>query len=137
MIQWIKIQIESWLSIRRERYDVSKKCDTCEVLKMEVARLHELINKLTTKPEPDVRVRSERSEPIKLPKNMPWSVRRNLLEQADRKKAQLMREAPRPLHSIDSTTLNQSNEPMEKLEKEIMRGVTDAKEIDEVQENVN
>lgn len=72
-------------------------CPTCEVLKQQLdvanTECHNLLNRLTAKPEP---------EPIKeppqvtMPRSIPWSVRRQMLEAEDRERARLMREAPKP-----------------------------------------
>lgn len=71
-------------------------CETCEVLrellyKSEAERkelLHRLLDK--DKPEP-LPTKVEEFEPIK-PQFTPWRVRQQMLEQEDRKAAQLLRE---------------------------------------------
>ncbi len=75
---------------------VDEPCETCEILRLQLAKsdaerldlLHRFLDK--DKPEPP----SEKEEelvPIK-PQFTPWRVRQQMLEQEDRKKAQLMKD---------------------------------------------
>lgn len=70
-------------------------CNSCELLKgqLEVAN-HEknrLLDRLLEKPAVDIP-----APPMEVtrPHNIPWAVRRQMLESEDREKARLMREAP-------------------------------------------
>ena len=84
-----------------------KLCSSCETLRaqLEIANYENkrLLDKILAEPK------SEPSKPppeITIPRNVPWSVRRQMLEAEDREKARLMREAPKPV-------------PVEELEKEL------------------
>lgn len=104
MFNWYR----EWLLIRRE----ARICESCETLKhqLEISNFEkkQLLDRLLEKPEKEVT-----KEPMNwatVPtKNIPWNVRRQLLETEDRERAKLMREAP-----------TQSNHPvsLEELEKD-------------------
>lgn len=86
-----------------DEYDRRMVCDTCEVLKQQLAvannEIHRLLDTITAKPEPE-----PAREPVKMTlpnKNIPWSVRRQMLEQEDREKAKIMRSAPQPVTTED------------------------------------
>lgn len=72
-------------------------CDSCEVLKQELAISHqnykELLTKLTAQPEV-----AEVKEPaiITQPRFISWKVRREMLEREDRIKAVAMKSAGKP-----------------------------------------
>lgn len=80
----------------------SRICNSCETLKMEIERLRfeneRLLTRILKEPE---RVETD-TKPISLnpPKNIPWAVRRQMLEAEDRKKAQLLKNAPKPSDNI-------------------------------------
>ena len=69
-------------------------CQTCEVLKMELARAHDqnqrLIEIITAKPEPETKISIENLKPILPTRHMPFHVRRQMLEQEDRAKARVI-----------------------------------------------
>jgi len=76
-----------------------KVCQSCETLRMEIARLtsdnERLLNGLldksiTSKEEPKVPIM------LKPPSNVPWTVRRQMLEREDRERARLIKDAPKP-----------------------------------------
>lgn len=76
----------------------NKVCSSCEILKQQLELMtlqnNKLLDRLTAKPEPE----PIREPPqITPPRNIPWSVRRQMLEAEDREKARLMREAPKPV----------------------------------------
>lgn len=82
-------------------------CQSCETLKMEVARLtadnERLLNGIldkTTEPK-DSKVAPPM---LKLPTTMPWAVRRQILEREDREKARILKDAPQP-DKVDVTDL--------------------------------
>lgn len=90
---------------RRESREVKKEstvCASCETYKeqLNIAN-HEkkvLLDKLLKEPE-----RTEEVAPqiMTQPKTMPWRVRQQMLEAEDRAKAKLMREAPKPLPTVE------------------------------------
>lgn len=84
-----------------ERHE-EKVCSSCENLKTQVDRLlyenNRLLDRILEKPAPE----PVREPPqITPPRNIPWSVRRQMLEAEDREKARLMREAPKPVSTED------------------------------------
>jgi len=70
-------------------------CETCEVLKMELSLAHiqneKLLNSIIVKPE-SIEFNTSSPEAI-LPKYIPWRVKQQELERADRIKAQELKEA--------------------------------------------
>lgn len=97
-----------------ERED-SKICASCETLKLEIERLRlendKLLNKILEKHTKE-KISGQLDEP-RLPissGNMPWNVRRQMLEKEDRERAKLIREAPKPRTDVKS---------VEDLEKEL------------------
>ena len=85
-----------------EEYEKDLVCPSCEILKqqLDVANLEirRLLDKILEKPEPE----PVREPPqITIPRNIPWSVRRQMLEAEDREKARLMKEAPKPVSTED------------------------------------
>lgn len=89
-----------FLSIRREnerlKIELRKEsiCESCEYLKMQIAREQELnrelMEKLTDKPEPMVIAEPKVQVPI--PKFIPWKVRKQMLEAEDRRTAQVLKD---------------------------------------------
>lgn len=83
------------LEEERERKAESKVCDTCEVLKSELAQAHNQIRELQsvlihpTKTE-EPRINTSELKPI-LPSRIPWKVRQQMLEKEDRHAAELIR----------------------------------------------
>lgn len=69
-------------------------CETCEVLKMELALAHnqneKLLNSIIQVPE---KVSDTSIQMPLMPKHIPWAVKKQELERADRLKAQELREA--------------------------------------------
>lgn len=104
----------------KEMDDENKICNSCEHLKIMLEQSNierkELLNKLLNKDNqssPPV-MNDEPKEPQLMKRNIPWNVRRQMLEKEDREKARLMRDAPKPIIV---------NTEIEALEKEL--GVTD------------
>lgn len=99
---------------RRER----KVCDSCETLRQELAyERHEkeiLLSRLLEKPESP----KEESKPVMntRPTAVPWRVRQQMLEQEDRAKAKLMRDAQKTLE-VDK----KSEEEFEKEFNEVVK----------------
>ena len=100
------LRLEQKEEIKDERI-----CPSCETLQkqLEIAN-HEkerLLDKLLERPEKPI----ETGPPMQMtrPKTIPWNVRRQMLEAEDRKRAELLRNAPKP----------QPAESVEDLEKEL------------------
>jgi hypothetical protein len=74
-------------------------CESCETLKMQLEIVnHEkqkLLDKLLAPPVMETVAQPVRE--ITAPVNIPWAVRRQILEREDREKAKLIREAPVPI----------------------------------------
>ena len=90
MFNWYR----EWIQIRKE----SRVCESCETLRHQL----EVVN-FEKKQLLDKLLNPEKPEPVKEPaliippKGIPWAVRKQMLEQEDREKAKLMREAPKPV----------------------------------------
>ena len=79
-------------------------CQSCETLKMEMERLRIENTMLLSKILEEKVVETERkvAEPMKeMPRNVPWRVRQQMLEQEDRERAKLIKQAPKPDNSIE------------------------------------
>ena len=82
---------------RTERlYRESKVCQSCENLKHQLEVVYyekkQLLEKILEKPTIET---TKEPTMVTLPsRNVPWNVRRQMLEQEDREKAKLIREAP-------------------------------------------
>ena len=95
----------------------SKVCDSCEYLKMEVARLHRdnenLLDRLLNKPtktetkivEPTAQLR-----PINKGLTQSWNVRRQLLENEDRQTAKLREENKKSTSELENAVLKDATE---------------------------
>ncbi len=70
-------------------------CQSCEALKLEIARLHDqnnrLIEGILEKPEPEKPMDTRDLKPILPQRHLNWNSRRQMLEEADRDKARAMR----------------------------------------------
>lgn len=80
-------------------------CETCEVLREQLARViserNELLNKLINKPEPiEPPIDKAQLKPI-VPRHIPWPVRRQLLEAEDREAARLAREKAKEIEGLE------------------------------------
>lgn len=115
-IEQRKMEIErlTYLEKRNESKEDAV-CESCETLKLqlEIANYEKdrLLNRLLEKPEV---VESKAPQEMSKPRMISWKVRQQMLEAEDRKRAQIMREAPKP----QPTT--------EELEKEFGVEVPDA-----------
>lgn len=101
----------------KEEHDESRVCQSCEHLKIMLEQSNierkQLLGKLLDKIDPpanDPVMNDEPKEPQLMKRNIPWNVRRQMLEKEDREKARLMRDAPKPM--IVNTEIDQ-------LEKEL------------------
>lgn len=101
MFGWLREFFEIRADFRAKNLEIaheSKVCQSCETLKELLAAerydKQQILNKLLREPEPVI----ENQAPMEItrPKIMPWRVKRQLLEAEDRKKAELLRNAPKP-----------------------------------------
>lgn len=105
LIDWYR----QWKEARRE-FTEPKVCETCETLKIQVEQLRmdneKLLNRILEKPVQVEQTRAvDNVTPIKTRQHVPWKVRQQLLEENDRHKAKLIREAPKPVPA--DTTLEE------------------------------
>lgn len=109
----------------REEDEHNQVCESCQTLirQLEIANAEKerLLDRLLAGPP-----KEERSEPVEVtrPRAIPWNLRRQMLESEDRRKAQLMRNAPKP----DSAPEVKRADVAE-LEKEL--GVDDGAQVEE------
>jgi len=83
-----------------------KHCDSCDILKMQLALKTDECNKLmdrllnppTQEPVNEPLVNVTRPNPTRY---TTWAVRKQMLEQEDKKKAELLRQAPKPSSSVE------------------------------------
>jgi len=99
----LKLLLYKWFGLS------DKPCETCEVLRIQLAKSEseraDLLSKLLAKdtPEPLQKQEAEEFKPI-VPQYIPWRVRQQMLQEEDSKRAQL---------------LKQSADEIDKLEKEL------------------
>ena len=95
---------------KREELKDNKVCASCETLQRQLEiKNHEceqLLDKLLKEPEAPVTQSAPPISQVK-PRTVPWAVRRQMLEAEDRKKAELLRKAPKPnpVDSVDTADL--------------------------------
>lgn len=79
----------------------SRICNSCETLKLENARLLDLIDKLTDKPtvEPKDETPVVEFKPL-APARVPWRIKQQALEENDRAKAKAIRDAANATNDI-------------------------------------
>lgn len=118
LLDWYRQYLNiKWESRERKNLVVidEKVCQSCETLKaqLEIANYEksQLLNKLLKEPEPEPV--APQPPMITRPRQMSWNVRRQLLEQEDRVKAQRLKSVPKP----DSPEV--AKESVEDLEKEL------------------
>lgn len=102
---------------QREELKDNSVCPSCETLmrQLEIAN-HEkaqLLEKLLKEPEAPAATTAPPISTVR-PRTVPWVVRRQMLEAEDRKKAELLRNAPKP-NPVDSVNTSDVAE----LEKEL------------------
>ncbi len=100
MFNWLR----EWVELRLEIKERKSVCKSCEILKqqLEFANYERriLFEKLTNREEP--KVDNPPPQMTTVPRrNLPWAVRRQMLEVEDRERAKLLREAPRPIDTVD------------------------------------
>lgn len=97
MLKWLHHIFNPHCPECREEREKETICPSCEILKVQVEKLtydnEKLLNRILEKPE--IETDKPRVE-ITPPRNIPWNVRRQILEKEDREKARLMRDAPKP-----------------------------------------
>ena len=78
----------------REQDEADRHCDSCEILKLELARMHSLNEKLidAALEKPVIEERPVTIPEEIRPKAVPWKVKRQLLEDNDRETARIRRE---------------------------------------------
>lgn len=80
----------------------NKHCESCETLRqqLEIANYEKrlLLDRIMEKPAPVVETPPI---PISLPKTIPWTVKKQMLEAEDREKAKLLRNAPKPVQTVE------------------------------------
>lgn len=88
----------------REEEKENRICGPCEDKKLEMARMQEMIDKLLDRllEKPEVIQEEHRPANITKPTYVPWSVRKQILEEQDRHKAKLMKEAPKPDPQVEA-----------------------------------
>lgn len=95
MFAWLRELLE----IRAEFRERNKICPSCETLKEIIAterfEKKQLLDKLTLEKPPVMEEPPANMTPIQS-RMIPWRVKRQLLEAEDRKKAELLRNAPKP-----------------------------------------
>lgn len=95
-------------------------CQSCETLKMQLAIANDekktLLDRLLEKPAVPVHQGPPAITRQRMPSALPWPARRQLLENEDRRKAELLASAPKP----DSATPLVENESTEAIEREIL-----------------
>jgi hypothetical protein len=118
-----KIQLEQQSHVE----EIPKICESCETLKMQLAMVNQqnekLLARLMEKPEsiPD---RTTAPNLVALPpKNVPWRVRQQMLENEDKARAEAMKKAAKP-------DTEQEKKETEEFEKEL----EDAKRAREAQQ---
>ena len=101
MIKWLHHLLNPHCPHCMEEKEAEKVCDSCETLKFQIEKLRadndKLLSRILEKPE-IVQERLVAPEPTTQlrPRQVPWIVRRQMLEAEDRKKAQLLAQAPTP-----------------------------------------
>jgi hypothetical protein len=82
-----------------EEKEDSKVCKSCETLKEQLESVNHEKNKLLERilERPVVETPAQPERKVSVPKvNIPWNVRRQMLEHEDREQAKLLRDAPQP-----------------------------------------
>lgn len=81
----------------------SKVCPSCETLKAQLERVtyenQKLLDRILTPPV--IKEEQPKLVEMSIPKNIPWNVRRQMLEAEDREKAKLLRNAPVPIEELE------------------------------------
>ena len=107
-------------------------CQSCEALKLEIARLHDqnnrLIEGILDKPEPEKPMDITGLKPILPKQHLNWNARRQVLEQNDREQARILRQHADELkaNNIEPTkTVSSTTEPLTTSQIEQELGIDD------------
>jgi hypothetical protein len=118
LLDWYEKYLQIKYNSRKLKNEVvveEKVCASCETLRQQLEFSNyektQLLNKLLKEPEPTPVTEAPQ---ITRPRSIPWNVRRQLLEQEDRVKAQRLRNVPKP-----DTTIAVVKEETADLEKEL------------------
>lgn len=89
----------------------AKICASCEILKEQISIIRQenrrLLESLTAnKSSPEV---IQQKQELKPSTNIPWAVRRQMLEREDREQAKVMRAAPKPITKTETSNSNINN----------------------------
>lgn len=101
MLKWFHHLLNPHCPECKAEREESKICNSCELLKMEVARLtadnERLLERILEKPEPQPErlVAPEPTTQLR-PRQVPWQVRRQMLEAEDRQRAVALNNAAKP-----------------------------------------
>jgi len=102
MSNWIHRYFNPHCPHCKEELEYARVCLSCETLRtqLEISRLENkrLLDKILIEPTPVTSpVMMEPTRPI----NVPWNVRRQMLEAEDRERAKLMKAAPIPTEELE------------------------------------
>jgi hypothetical protein len=105
MFNWYKELLGISYEFREKRMAMQRElrqCESCEILKqqLEITNLekNKLLGRLLEKPEPEV---APKLVEVTRPTNIPWNVRRQMLEAEDRERARLIKSAPIPTETLE------------------------------------
>lgn len=114
LLDWYEKYLQIKYNSRKLKNEVvveEKVCQSCETLRQQLEFSNyektQLLNKLLKEPEPEPKTEAPQ---VTRPRSIPWHVRRQLLEQEDRVKAQRLRDVAKP----DSEVAKVSTEDLEK-----------------------
>jgi hypothetical protein len=119
LLDWYERYLEIKYNSRKLKNEVvveEKVCQSCETLRQQLEFSNyektQLLTKILKEPEPEPK--PAEAPQITRPRSIPWNVRRQLLEQEDRVKAQRLRNIPKP-----DSTIAVVKEDTADLEKEL------------------
>jgi hypothetical protein len=102
MATWVHRLFNPHCEHCKEEREDSRICSSCETLRLQLeisnSEKRQLLERILEKP---VVVNSTGPVEMTKPMNVPWNVRRQMLEAEDRVKARLMREAPIPTEDLE------------------------------------
>lgn len=131
MFKWLDELINLRLDYLDRKAQLSiRYCESCEVLKIELAHAHEvnteLLKNITAKPEPEKKIDISELKPIMPARHLPFNVRKQMMEQEDRRKAAILQELAKdnskPVQDetkISSASTEVDSELTAELEKEL------------------
>lgn len=106
----------------REKEELDAHCETCEVLKQELAFLRQernilldkLLNKDIVDQSADKEVDLENFKSLR-PTHVPWAVRKQMLENEDRQQAKLMRDKKKEIPQVKTEGVQLTVKEMESV----------------------